>query len=337
MVKISFIIPVYNTEQYLECAYNSLKNQTLTEFEAIFINDGSTDKSGELLAEFARKDERIKVITKENGGVASARNAGLDAAVGKYILFLDPDDWFEKDAARELYDTAERENADIVMFGLTRDYYKSDGEKTHSEISLQHPIGVFRDEPFKAHFDKLAASYMITSKMYRRELIENGKHRFENKNIGEDGLFYISVYAQNPTCVVVSDKAYYHYTINRKSSLSNSYHPERLEDNFYLSEAAEAVIKKWGLENSPMHSSTVKYCTVRDLQLGIKNIAMSGKSLREKHAWLKGVMKQKRVYRAVKDTPLPMAGSRNDMIKLILLKLHMYRTVILISQLNRKG
>ena len=93
MTKVSVVIPVYNMEKYLDRAYNSLKNQTMADFEAIFVNDGSKDKSGEILSRLEKEDERVRVITKSNGGVAKARNTALDAAKGEYVFFLDPDDW----------------------------------------------------------------------------------------------------------------------------------------------------------------------------------------------------------------------------------------------------
>ena len=96
---ISFIVPVYNMERLLPRALRSLRAQTLTDFEAILINDGSKDGSAALCAQAAAEDARFRFIDQPNGGVAAARNAGLDAARGEYVFFLDPDDWVEPDAA----------------------------------------------------------------------------------------------------------------------------------------------------------------------------------------------------------------------------------------------
>ncbi len=103
---ISFIVPIYNMERLLPRALRSLRAQTLTDFEAILINDGSKDGSAALCAQAAAEDARFRFIDQPNGGVAAARNAGLDAARGEYIFFLDPDDWVESDAAEVLYHTA---------------------------------------------------------------------------------------------------------------------------------------------------------------------------------------------------------------------------------------
>ena len=102
---ITFIVPIYNMERLLPRALRSLRAQTLTDFEAILINDGSKDGSAALCAQAAAEDARFRFIDQPNGGVAAARNAGLDAARGEYIFFLDPDDWVEPDAAEVLYHT----------------------------------------------------------------------------------------------------------------------------------------------------------------------------------------------------------------------------------------
>ena len=97
MSKISVIVPVYNVEQYLPQCLDSIINQTYKNLEIICVDDGSPDNSGKILDEYAKKDKRIKVIHQENQGVSVARNTGLDNATGKYIGFVDPDDWIEAD------------------------------------------------------------------------------------------------------------------------------------------------------------------------------------------------------------------------------------------------
>lgn len=103
MSKVTIIIPVYNVEKYLEKCLNSVICQTLKDIEIICVNDGSTDNSQQILKEYAQKDERIKIVDKKNGGLSSARNAGLDAATGEYCYFLDSDDWIELNTLEKLY------------------------------------------------------------------------------------------------------------------------------------------------------------------------------------------------------------------------------------------
>ena len=150
-------------------------------------------------------------------------------------------------------------------------------------------------------------------------------------------MFFIDFYRNDPACLVSLRKVCYHCTESRVGSLSNSYHNERIDENFYISDALRDVVHEWGLDDSPMHSAAVKYCTVRDLQMGIKNVSLSDMSLRERTAWLRRMMKLPRVREAVHDTPLASAGSRNDTVKLLLLKLHLPGMVTILSALNRRG
>lgn len=335
MPKISFILPVYNVERYLPRAADSLRAQTLTDFEAIFVDDGSPDGSGALLDSLASSEPRFRVIHQANGGVARARNAALNAATGDYLFFLDPDDWIEPDAAQTVYNAAQAADADIVQFGLFVDVCDGKGQVVSTSEALPSFEGILRGHPFQEKFDELATSYFITTKLMKRAFLESYHGRFPNKNIGEDGLFYVDFYAHDPACLVSLRRALYHYTLSRSESLSNSYHPERMKDNFYLSRAVREAVAAWGLLQSPMHLRTVRYCTVRDLQLSIKNASLSPLDNAKRVQWLKNVMQDADVRDAVQNTPLAMAHSRNDKVKLLLLKLHLYRLTMLLSSMNR--
>ena len=117
-LKVSVVIPVYNTAEYLPQCLESVMNQTLREIEIICVNDGSTDDSPHILAEYALKDERIRIIHKENGGLVAARKTGVLAAAGKYVAFVDSDDWIEADMYEHLYQTAEGHQVDMVTCGF---------------------------------------------------------------------------------------------------------------------------------------------------------------------------------------------------------------------------
>ena len=115
-MKISIVVPVYNVEKYLSKCLESLISQTLADIEIICINDGSTDKSLEILENYASKDNRVKIINQENQGVSTARNNGLACANGEYVTFVDSDDWLESNSCEELYNKAIQTNSDIVLF-----------------------------------------------------------------------------------------------------------------------------------------------------------------------------------------------------------------------------
>ena len=129
MIKVSIIVPVYNTAQYLRRCLDSIISQTLEDIEIICVNDGSTDNSLDILQLYASKDKRIKIINKENEGLVSARKAGVSEAVGEYIGFVDSDDWIEKEMYGTLYCAASRDDADIVSTDYIQDGHYSSVSK----------------------------------------------------------------------------------------------------------------------------------------------------------------------------------------------------------------
>ena len=224
----------------------------------------------------------------------------------------------------------------MVMFGMFEDCYDGNGKLICSNVQSTDFEGVFRHDPFKNNFEKIATSHLIITKMMRRSIIVENKCRFSNLNIGEDGVFFADFYRNNPQCFVAIKTPLYHYTSARLSSLSNSYHPERDDKNFVLSDTIIDVVREWGLLESPKHLRTLEYVTIRDLQMGIKNIGLCPKSHKYKCDWIKKIVSDKWIKSAIKNTDLSMIKSRNDKIKLLLLKLHLYHTLVLLSSANQK-
>ncbi len=335
MPKITFILPIYKVEQYLPRAIQSLKNQTVPDWEAILVDDGSPDGCGELIDKAAAEDPRFKAVHQKNQGIGLARNAGLDRATGDYIHFYDPDDEIVPEFVETVSQAAEKTDADVVFFGYYEKYVDEAGNETGRKLITPPLNGTFSDEPFKTHFDKLTTLYYAWSKAVRRSLIEEHHVRFNQKKLVEDGIFYAGYFRYNPKTVTLTDTPLYIYTMGRGGSAIGSFHPERVDENFYLSEKIESVLHEWGLLNSPMHFETLCYCYVRDLQLSIKNISLSPMSMKERTDWLKGVMSNK-LKTAVKTVPMSRILSRNDKIKLALLKKRMYGAVMRVSGMNNK-
>lgn len=144
-IKVSVIMPVYNAGEYLSRAISDVLSQTLTELELICVDDGSTDNSPKIIKDFAAKDKRVKVIREKNAGPAVARNSGLKSAKGRYVIFLDADDFYEKNLLMELYDTAERDNLDVAVtkfdiYNEERNAFSNPTEELHGNIFV--PGGV---------------------------------------------------------------------------------------------------------------------------------------------------------------------------------------------------
>lgn len=208
---VSVIIPIYNVEQYLDRCLASILNQTYTNIEIILVDDGSTDNSGKICDEYVKKDNRIKVIHKKNGGLSSARNAGLDIAIGKYIKFVDSDDWLELDAIQYLYSLLHRFNADFSM-GANIRIENVNGNRI-SEIFEQ----CLSQKEFLNKFFKIGTQENVQyawAKLYKRELFS--EVRYPLGLIAEDvpATFQVAIRSSR---IAYSTKNVYHYFINCKS------------------------------------------------------------------------------------------------------------------------
>jgi len=159
MIKVSVVIPVYNTYKYLPECLESVINQTLADIEIICINDGSTDFSSKILEEYASKDKRIKIISQNNQGLSCARNRGLEIARGEYIYFLDSDDKITLTALEELYDIAEKNKLDIIYFDA-QVFFENEALKSKYEVFIQaskrnkNYIGIFSGPEIFVEFVK---------------------------------------------------------------------------------------------------------------------------------------------------------------------------------------
>ncbi|MCB8566203.1 glycosyltransferase family 2 protein [Fusobacterium ulcerans] len=215
MKKISVIVPVYNVEKYIEKCIRSIMEQTLEEIEIIIINDGSPDRSLEIINRLMKEDQRIKVITKKNGGLSSARNTGIKIATGKYIQHIDGDDWVEKDFLKNMYEFAEKENLDIVVSDYYEDYF--DGKKKIKKGKKKSEKTIFGSKEYLKDFFYNGDAPAMWNKLFKTSLYkENNIFHPENISIGEDlsttpKLIYFS------KKIGYLKKAFYHYIQNPKS------------------------------------------------------------------------------------------------------------------------
>lgn len=222
MVKVSIIVPVYNAEKYLEKCLSSFINQTMKEIEIIMVNDGSLDNSVKIIQEYQKKDERIQLIQKENGGQASARNLGLTKATGEYVAFIDSDDYVELDMCEKMYQATKNSYYDIVCsdYYITKNdedsYYKVFLKKNSGEISAEEYI-------FSG-----AAPWM---KLYRRSFLINNQFQFPEGIIYEDFASIPTLSKYKPTVYYLSE-AYVHYVHHEGSTMRTKEYKKKYEDIF---------------------------------------------------------------------------------------------------------
>lgn len=193
--KVSIIVPVYNVEEYLDKCFSSILSQTLPEYEVLVINDGSKDNSGGVCDKWAEKDDRIQVYHKENGGVATARNIGIDKAKGEYLYFMDPDDWIEPTLLEDNYKAAKEKDFDIVIFGCRKE--SSQGNKqTVSETSLFNKTLNNQTEIIESLTGILDAGgrFSIWNKLFRKDFIMKHGLKYPLLKRGQDIHFTMQAF-----------------------------------------------------------------------------------------------------------------------------------------------
>ena len=236
MVDISVIVPVYNVEELLPRCIESIQAQTKENIEIILVDDGATDGSGAVCDAYAKKDERIRVIHKKNGGLTSAWKAGAQAAKGTYLGFVDSDDWIDTDMYERMWESAVKYDSDVVVCGLVFDYEDPSMEKRQEisdfqkeyydrkELEALYPT-LINDGRF---FGRMLQPARVT-KLYRRELVEkNMTLCHESVSVGEDMQLTLPALLDAKSMSVVKEFYPYHYWFNQ-NSMTGKFDPNYLD------------------------------------------------------------------------------------------------------------
>lgn len=284
---ISIIIPVYNVEKYLERCMNSVVKQTYTKLEIIVVDDGSTDSCPQMCDKFAQKDERIRVIHKKNGGLSSARNAGIDAATGDFLMFVDSDDYIALETCAIVVSKID-DGTDIVSFLFQRVYDNPNlNEKIKENDETKIVLG---RELFKNYINRTDFTHMVCDKAFRRELFDGV--RFIEGRLAEDMAICYKLIGKADAAVSINQVFYYYYmrenSIMGKGSIKlfldayrgeceayeygNRFFPEfkRENDIRFLNQSMKTYLKLLYL-----HGDEVKDSDLNMIMSNIKNIKKS--------------------------------------------------------------
>lgn len=220
-ILVSILVPVYNTSKYLEKCMDSLIKQTLREIEIICVNDGSTDNSLEILEEYAKKDPRVIIVNKPNGGLPSARNAGIDRATGEYLGFVDSDDYVEVTMFEKMYKTAKKNKAEVVICGA--EIFPTTPAPTSWLYDVLSPRTCHYPEfTPDVLFKERGSRPFLWRNLVKRDLIERENIRLkEDIVLGEDQAFQFKVYPKAKGISFIADKLY-HYCWYREGSIMNT-------------------------------------------------------------------------------------------------------------------
>lgn len=234
---ISVIVPVYNIEKYLPRCINSILDQTYKNWEAIFVNDGSTDNSLKILEEYKKIDERIKIIDKKNAGSGAARNDGIENSRGEYIAFLDSDDWYEKNFLEKLYNNLIENNSDVAM---------CNPKMTYDDMSKNKKINTyfFNEIELNKTPEKILgilAMPVVWNKLYKKEIIVKNGIKFPNCSFCEDVEFLYKTFLYVNKVSKIEDALYNYY--QREDSVTKKVKEESIEQLYQVLKNIENYIK----------------------------------------------------------------------------------------------
>lgn len=233
-IKVSVILPVYNVEKYLRQCLDSIMNQTLEDIEIICVDDGSTDSSAEIIKEYAEKDSRVTALYQENGGAGAARNNGLRHARGKYLSFLDSDDFFACNMLEEAYNCAEQYNADFVVFNSNQYFEDSDCYKDANWVvryAELPPYQPFNRRAITSNIFKVFVGW-AWDKLFSREFVLKNNLLFQEQRTSNDMLFVFSAVAvADRIAYINTHEALAHQRRDSRDSLSKT--KEKSWDCFY--------------------------------------------------------------------------------------------------------
>lgn len=233
MIKVSVVLPIYNVEKYLPKCLDSIINQTLKDIEIICVNDCSTDNSENVVKDYIKKDNRIKLINNEkNIGVGLSRNIGVDSSNGEYISFIDSDDFIESNYLESLYSTANKYDADIVFTnnmytvneskGYIKPYYHNRLEKWKKDFKDKCFEGISNFNVSTIEKENTPEYPLVSSvnKIFKKDFIINNNLKFQNYIVAEDSEFFYKYLVYNPKMYYNNNAKYYY--VQRKSSAVHS-------------------------------------------------------------------------------------------------------------------
>lgn len=293
MPKISIVIPIYNVEKYLDKCVQSARSQTLNDIEIILVDDESPDCCSQMCDEYAKKDSRIKVVHKKNGGLGFARNSGLEVATGEYVTFLDSDDFVDLYTYEHLYNIATIHCLDALYYNFKKFSTENDVQESapineiteyKNENVKELMLDIIASEPTAKVDHKVHCSSCTA--MYRLEIIKKNNVRFhsERELISEDLIFNLD-YLRHASNVAFNNGEFYHYRVN-PISLTNTIRTDRIEKNYKLYEYIKDNIEFWGLDLKKANERNDRLF-IGNSRSSLIHYLQSSANRKDKVAWLR--------------------------------------------------
>ncbi|OZG61331.1 glycosyl transferase family 2 [Bifidobacterium lemurum] len=312
---VSVIVPVYGVEQYLEKSVSSIVDQTYQALDIVLVDDGSPDNCPALCDAWAERDNRIRVVHKVNGGLGSARNAGLDIAYGTYVCFIDSDDYIEPDMIETMTRQALSHQAQMVICGTINERYDCGKYSLLGTNTMTFAATECNDEVKSLIPTLMQSSYCIPAwnKLYWKAFLDECKARFdETVNVGEDSLFNVSLYTNLDRLVCIPDAAY-HY-ISRSGSLCNRFNPRWFIDRRKLYAHERVLLRDWSDQALNLFANEFVFQTGVILSFLYEDCSKETKRLRR--AMIQTIADDELVKQVCRE--IQTAGLRNEITKRVL-------------------
>ena len=327
-MKITVIVPVYNAEPYLHRCLDSLVAQTYADFEAIIVDDGSMDGSREVCDEYAAKEPRFVVLHKVNGGVSTARNAGLDRAHGDYIMFVDADDWIEPDALDLAAKVIRHRQVDAVCMGFVENHDAAERESYHEVIEGGTQVRRWICEIMAG---QAAASthgvnlYAPWAKLYKKDVIESHHLRFDKElKVAQDFWFNLCYFIRCRS-IVVDNTVVYHY-FQSNGSLVRNCSDVRLRDGVVFMERIGQYLHDT-MDGSEAFRRGVHYQLLMTINIAMNTWLVhpaNKDSFVKRYKGLRCFLHEPAISYWVKDLSLKDSRNVRDFRDLVLLKCHLF-------------
>ncbi len=290
MPELSIVIPVYNGEKYILKCYEGIASQTFKNWEAIFVDDGSRDNSPAILDEIADSDNKVSIIHKTNGGTATARNAGLDVATGKYITFLDCDDEIKNDMYEKMMLLMNSTQADMGVCGFFFKLEKDCGEKSETTYLEEkyYPDNYYKNkDEIKEHLVEMWDSDLLSNvwnKFYKMELIKQKNLRYRDGHVYTEDRVFNRQFIENCESIAFTSECLYYYIRERVGSTTEKYR----DDSFVIRnkeyQEFTAHYQKLGIWNEKSREYTSREFIER-IAGCIENVFHAGKKLSSKQKY----------------------------------------------------
>ena len=337
--EVSIIMPVYNSEKYIKDAIESVLAQNYENFELICIDDGSSDKSFEIIKEYENTDSRVKAFKKQNGGISSTRNFGIKHATGKYIAFIDNDDEYKEDFLKDNIEILEQENSEIIKFGKVKKYIGIEGKEEKTNCNFEKTT--LTNEQIWANFEKIYKfGGTIWNAIYKKEFLDKYNILFDenNKNVIEDHQFNLECY-KHISKLSLNPNIYYIWKMRVEHSTSAKFIYERFENIKIQANNLYLLLKKKGIDKlNPHFWAKLKISYLINIIL-VMNYESSGFNTKKAKKYLKSLLNYELFARKCQKDDykyLKKVESKSRIISLKLFDNGFYKILFLMSNMKMK-